>query len=367
MAKVTVTEQAAGKICPYCRFPVKSGLTVESCDSCQTLHHEECWDEGGGCAVFGCPNAAGKAGAAAPAPATTPLSQLPPPPPPGATPLPAYATPSAQTWNAPTSFRTGVDIQGLPLEFWIVVGLIAAAGIYILQLGLRVLPDAIRLFNDYTAGFTFVILVLVVLICAMGAGLLWLAWALWRRSRVARGMTYVVVGSLLTMVLFGDNVSGGLVLAMLAGLAAAAVLAFAPAVQPLFTGADAPDSAQPSGVVVARVSLLLWLILLGVAAVLNFCLVDVSGKYVAFGLIETLIVIGGVIIYRRLALPDRQARVIASAGTAITFILLLLGWHSTGFALMLGFTVAIPICLWVPADVRRFFGDQPIVIARQPA
>jgi hypothetical protein len=45
-----------GRSCPYCRFPVKAGVSVEQCDACSAVHHEECWAEGGGCAVLGCPN-----------------------------------------------------------------------------------------------------------------------------------------------------------------------------------------------------------------------------------------------------------------------------------------------------------------------
>jgi hypothetical protein len=45
--------------------------------------------------------------------------------------------------------------------------------------------------------------------------------------------------------------------------------------------------------------------------------------------------------------------------------LLLIGRHDVGFALMIGLTAAIPICLWLPTDVRAYYGDAPIVVARQ--
>ena len=54
MAEVVVGAASAGKTCPYCRFPLKGGVRGELCDSCGTVHHAECWGEGGGCAVFGC-------------------------------------------------------------------------------------------------------------------------------------------------------------------------------------------------------------------------------------------------------------------------------------------------------------------------
>jgi hypothetical protein len=43
-----------GKPCPYCRFPLKEGVPVHACESCGSVHHSECWADGGGCAVFGC-------------------------------------------------------------------------------------------------------------------------------------------------------------------------------------------------------------------------------------------------------------------------------------------------------------------------
>ena len=44
----------AGKSCPYCRFPIKQGLPVVTCDSCSSTHHDDCWAENKGCAVVGC-------------------------------------------------------------------------------------------------------------------------------------------------------------------------------------------------------------------------------------------------------------------------------------------------------------------------
>ena len=67
MTRVIATAADVGRSCPYCRFPLKEGTAAERCDSCGSLHHEDCWNDGGGCAVLGCPEA-GKAAAAAAAP-----------------------------------------------------------------------------------------------------------------------------------------------------------------------------------------------------------------------------------------------------------------------------------------------------------
>ncbi|WP_026909503.1 RING finger protein [Patulibacter minatonensis] len=59
----TATGDDAGRTCPYCRFPVKSGSAVVGCGDCSTVHHDDCWVEGEGCAVTGC--ASGPAGSVA--------------------------------------------------------------------------------------------------------------------------------------------------------------------------------------------------------------------------------------------------------------------------------------------------------------
>ena len=47
-------EQFSGKVCPYCRFPLKPGEEVQVCPSCATPHHLECWHENRGCTTYGC-------------------------------------------------------------------------------------------------------------------------------------------------------------------------------------------------------------------------------------------------------------------------------------------------------------------------
>ncbi len=96
MARVIATAEDAGRSCPYCRFPLKEGAPAERCDSCGSLHHEDCWVDGGGCAVFGCPQA-GTAVRAAAAPTGATLQQYPGQPYPG---QPVY-TPPPTTVNEP--------------------------------------------------------------------------------------------------------------------------------------------------------------------------------------------------------------------------------------------------------------------------
>lgn len=40
--------------CPVCFSLIQSDSNIHTCDSCETPHHEDCWNYAEGCAVFGC-------------------------------------------------------------------------------------------------------------------------------------------------------------------------------------------------------------------------------------------------------------------------------------------------------------------------
>jgi hypothetical protein len=40
--------------CPYCLAGFRVGEEIASCPKCQACYHSECWQENGGCAVYGC-------------------------------------------------------------------------------------------------------------------------------------------------------------------------------------------------------------------------------------------------------------------------------------------------------------------------
>lgn len=58
MSLITVSDAETGVSCPYCRFPLKGGVVAMKCDACGAIHHQDCWDDGGGCSVFGCTHGA---------------------------------------------------------------------------------------------------------------------------------------------------------------------------------------------------------------------------------------------------------------------------------------------------------------------
>lgn len=45
------------EVCPYCRAPILADELVKSCDGCSTRHHQDCYEENGGCTIFGCTSA----------------------------------------------------------------------------------------------------------------------------------------------------------------------------------------------------------------------------------------------------------------------------------------------------------------------
>lgn len=91
------TGEETGKYCPYCRFPLKERAAVIECGDCQSVHHTECWQDNGGCAVMGCVSAP-----AAPETSYVPPQGEPPPvlptgksaPPPPTGDIPAAAPPA---------------------------------------------------------------------------------------------------------------------------------------------------------------------------------------------------------------------------------------------------------------------------------
>ena len=45
------------EVCPYCRGPLLAEEPVTECEGCGTRHHADCFEENGGCTIFGCTKA----------------------------------------------------------------------------------------------------------------------------------------------------------------------------------------------------------------------------------------------------------------------------------------------------------------------
>jgi hypothetical protein len=260
----------------------------------------------------------------------------------------------------------GIQIGSLaprPAELWTVIALFGFAGLYFLWIALKALPATSRLF-DLPGGksLAFVLLILLFVIAAMGASLLAVASMLYKGDRVGRGLAYVIVAAVTSSVLFSNVQTTGETLAMIASLLAAAVLAFSPGVQNVFTGPNAPDRDQPTSIVVARVALGVWIALLGLTGVLYLFLADIKGVYVLLGLLFLGIAAGARVLYSRLLSPDPSARLIATLGALFVIVLLFLGEANSGFVMIVGLTAAIPVCLWLPTDARAYYGEAPLFV-----
>jgi hypothetical protein len=47
---------ASARLCAICQSPLEPQEPAASCPHCRTQFHEECWQENGGCAIYGCSN-----------------------------------------------------------------------------------------------------------------------------------------------------------------------------------------------------------------------------------------------------------------------------------------------------------------------
>jgi hypothetical protein len=91
-----VTSEMVGRTCPYCRFALEEGVSVIACGVCKAVHHDDCWEENGGCAVALC--AGGPSFEAPPQQAPQPAPAQPAAP--EQAPLPAVVAPDPS--EAPT-------------------------------------------------------------------------------------------------------------------------------------------------------------------------------------------------------------------------------------------------------------------------
>lgn len=48
-------EASPQAVCVICQSPLLQGEKLVRCKSCRTIYHAECWQEAGGCGVYGCP------------------------------------------------------------------------------------------------------------------------------------------------------------------------------------------------------------------------------------------------------------------------------------------------------------------------
>jgi hypothetical protein len=285
--------------------------------------------------------------------ASRPAAEPAPPPPPAAA---APPRPAPQWQNS-----LPAQLRPAPPEVLGVCGLMGLAGVLTLWPALKVLPDVFDLLGagGLARSFGLFLLSISLLLAFFGGACLFLAWRLRQADRVARGLTYVLLGGLTGSILFGNTHTTGLTIVMLTAAAAAAVLALAPGSREFF--ASGRQGEHPDGLVIARTIVSVWAAIMLVVGLTFLPLGSLGGKFVAVG--AFLIAIGAAAFYlnARLAEGDETARIAVSAGAGVYFVLLLvLGDRSPGLLLPLAMVVGVAGYLWIPADVQEFFSRRPM-------
>lgn len=246
----------------------------------------------------------------------------------------------------------------IPLELLAVCALMGMAGLLTLWPVIKSLPDTIKLFGYGGYGRALGVLFLCVWIelAFFGIACLLLAWRMAHADRVARGLSYVLLGGIAAATLFGNVHDAALILVMLASLAATAVLWFAPGVRAFFAGAEAPQAGQPAPVMIGRTLIAVW----GACALLNglmfLALGDLGSSYVPVGIVLIGAGIGAFAVNRQIAQANELGRRIASGGAALYLVaLLIVGRRDPGLLIPLALAAGVVWNLWAPTEAQRFF------------
>jgi hypothetical protein len=258
-------------------------------------------------------------------------------------------------------------LPGIPLELLGVCGVMALSGLLLLWPGLSLLSDGFPLLGDGSFGLAVGLLAIDIgaLIVALAAAFGLLAWRLSHGDRVARGMSYILLGSIVFAVIVGGSHPTGLIVVMLLSVACLIVLAAAPNVRQFFTGAAAPGAGQPVSVTIAR-TLLTWFAVAAIFLGVTFLPMGViGGQMVLAGIIFLAVGIGVFLLSSRLARGEPTARLIVTILMAVYALLALIGGgRNTATLLDLGIAAGIVCLLWLPQDAKDFFAQHA---AQSPA
>jgi hypothetical protein len=258
-------------------------------------------------------------------------------------------------------------VAGLPVELWLVIAAFAIPGGWIAFDVVKALPDAIKAFGAEFFGFRFglALMMILLLVGLLGAAMLAIAWRLYRRDRVGRGLAYAFAGTIVVSVALSNDGTTAETLAMVFSLVGIAILGLAPRVRDVFDRSAAPDGA-PTSVVVSRTAIAIFSAIAIMCTVIYLLLASASAKYIFAALVAGGAAFLAMTWSKRLTHADRRARLYLSVGGAIVAILLLvLGRFSAGLLFPLGVIVSAVAALWLPNDARTFFGDDPLNVRPQ--
>jgi hypothetical protein len=223
---------------------------------------------------------------------------------------------------------------------------------------IRILPDMVELLGQ--SGFArqigLLLLTVWAILALVGVALIFLAWKMVHGDRVARGLSYVLLGGLGGAILIGDEQPTELVLGMLACFVALAVLALAPSLREFFGGAPVVGGEQPAPVVQARMLVAIWAATMIFVGVMFLALDDLDRKFLPIGVL--LVVLGAATWYvnGRLAKGEPAARtLISAAASAYLILLLILGEGHPGLILPLALAAGAVVHLWTGGEVQQHF------------
>jgi hypothetical protein len=248
----------------------------------------------------------------------------------------------------------------IPLELLGVCGVMALSGLLLLWPSLTLLGNGFPILGDGSVGLALGLLAIDigVIILAFAAALLLLAWRLSHGDRVARGLSYVMLGAIAFAVLVGGDHSVGLIIVMLLSLACIAVLALVPAVKQFFTGPNAPHGGESMSVTMVR-TLLTWFA--GSAIFLGATFLPmgaIGAQMIVAGLVFIGVGIGVFVLSSRLAQGEPTARLITTGLTGAYALLALIGGgRNTATLLDLAIAGGIVCLLWLPEDAKRHFAQ----------
>lgn len=277
---------------------------------------------------------------------------------PGTLPGPGSAPRPVPEWQTslPGPFNS------IPPELLLVCALMAAAGVLTLWPVVKTLPDIFDLLgaSGFARSFGLLLLTVWLALGFFGVACLLLAWRMAHADRVARGLSYVLLGGLGGAILVGNEHQTTLTLVMLASFGAIAILAAAPAVQRFFVAEGSPQGDQPTPVVIARTLVAVWAGFLTLVGLMFLPISAVGSKYVVVGALFLAIGVGGFIFNKHLATGDENARLIVTVGCVVYPILLLvLGQRDPSLLLPIALVAGIAWNLWIPNDSKQFFGSRP--------
>jgi len=285
----------------------------------------------------------------------------PPVPPPApakqaaATQSPTVATARARAGDWQTSLPA--PFNAVPLELLAACALMTIAGLLTLVPAIRIVPDIVELLGlrGFARQIGLLLLTVWTMLALVAVALIFLAWKIVHGDRVARGLSYVLLGGLGGAILIGDEHSTELVLGMLACFGALAVLALAPSLREFFGGAGLTGE-QPAAVVQARMLVAIWAATMIFVGVMFLSLDDLDGKFLPIGVL--LVVLGAATWYLngRLAMGDPTGRaLITAAAGAYLILLLILGEGHPGLILPLALAAGAVVNLWAGSEAQQHF------------